>query len=151
MNTNSPSTSTRPTLKPSIDARLAIPKIPIVPDVFAPTPIIGDDSPSTSTRKSLPSRHTSLSKRTRDGDVENFPPSVPLKRSRLNDVGGEKAKERVEKAKAEAEVWRSKWLKHFPTLIFHFELGADEGQGKVLMQRILKMNAVSCYDMRRCI
>jgi hypothetical protein len=42
----------------------------------------------------------------------------------------------------EEERWRAKWIKVFPTLVFHFEIGTEES-GKGLKGRVLKMGAVS--------
>ena len=94
----------------------SIPRPSLTPDVFAPTE---DDH--------LPMRpNVSTSKRTRD--------AVPLatsKRAKVDKV-----------AKTEEAAWRSKWVKSFPTLIFHFELGT-EGHGKILENRVKAMGAVS--------
>lgn len=44
--------------------------------------------------------------------------------------------------KAEEERWTAKWIKVFPSLVFYFEIGAEEGSGKSLKSRVLKMGAV---------
>ena len=43
----------------------------------------------------------------------------------------------------EQEKWKLKWMKSFPTLTFHFEMGAQLGPGKGLVNRTTKMGAVS--------
>lgn len=45
-------------------------------------------------------------------------------------------------SKAEEERWTAKWIKVFPSLVFYFEIGAEEGSGKSLKGRVLKMGAV---------
>ena len=45
--------------------------------------------------------------------------------------------------KAEEDMWRAKWIKIFPTLVFHFEVGLGQGNGKALVNRVTKMGAVS--------
>ncbi|WWC88450.1 uncharacterized protein L201_003361 [Kwoniella dendrophila CBS 6074] len=47
----------------------------------------------------------------------------------------------VKVARAEEEKWRAKWVKVFPTLVFHFEIGAEEGAGKNLKHRVTRMGA----------
>lgn len=43
----------------------------------------------------------------------------------------------------EQDKWIGKWRKAFPSLVFHFELGVEEGIGRGLRQRVLGMGAVS--------
>lgn len=43
----------------------------------------------------------------------------------------------------EQDKWIGKWRKAFPSLVFHFELGVEEGVGRGLRQRVLGMGAVS--------
>jgi hypothetical protein len=137
VNTNSTytSTSTQSTSRPSVNARLSVPRAPLLPDVFA-----CPEDTSTSIRK--PFIFTSTSKRSRE--VENVPPES-LKRVKAEDGGKSKGDGRVltGRRSVEEEVWRAKWRRVFPGLTFHFESGAEEGQGKILKQRVLKMNAVS--------
>lgn len=45
-------------------------------------------------------------------------------------------------SRAEEEKWTAKWIKVFPSLVFYFEIGAEEGSGKSLKSRVLKMGAV---------
>lgn len=49
----------------------------------------------------------------------------------------------------EQDKWIGKWRKAFPSLVFHFELGVEEGVGRGLRQRVLGMGAVSydCYPL----
>ena len=47
--------------------------------------------------------------------------------------------------RVEEERWTTKWIKVFPTLVFHFEIGAEEGAGKSLAARVTKMGAVSYH------
>jgi hypothetical protein len=47
------------------------------------------------------------------------------------------------RARVEEDAWKTKWLKSFPNLVFHFEIGT-EGNGKVLENRVKAMGAVSC-------
>ncbi|OXM76001.1 regulatory subunit for Cdc7p protein kinase [Cryptococcus neoformans Bt63] len=44
-------------------------------------------------------------------------------------------------SRAEEEKWTAKWIKVFPSLVFYFEIGAEEGSGKSLKSRVLKMGA----------
>ncbi|KAK8858776.1 hypothetical protein IAR55_003006 [Kwoniella newhampshirensis] len=39
------------------------------------------------------------------------------------------------------EQWREKWTRAFPNLIFHFEIGAEEGPGRHLRSRVIRMGA----------
>jgi hypothetical protein len=84
-----------------------------------------------------------LGKRARDAPPARTPsasataPSAP-KRARAEEERAIAARHRLTQ-----ESWREKWLKTFPTLIFYFELGADEGVGRGLRQRVLNMGAVS--------
>jgi regulatory subunit for Cdc7p protein kinase len=48
----------------------------------------------------------------------------------------------------EEENWRAKWIKLFPGLVFHFEVGAEQGSaGRAMMNRVLKMGAVSARGL----
>jgi len=44
----------------------------------------------------------------------------------------------------EQDRWLQKWQKVFPTLVFYFDIGAEEGTGRTLRKRVLDMGAVSC-------
>jgi hypothetical protein len=85
-------------------------------------------------------------------EIEKTPPDTPVKRVKLEDGDEEKNARRkadlraaAEKRRADEDKWRKKWIKFFPTLIFHFEIGAEEGPGKALMQKLLKLDAVSVH------
>lgn len=52
-------------------------------------------------------------------------------------------------SRAEEEKWTAKWIKVFPSLVFYFEIGAEEGSGKSLKSRVLKMGAVGRSMARR--
>ncbi|WVQ85007.1 hypothetical protein IAT38_007171 [Cryptococcus sp. DSM 104549] len=47
----------------------------------------------------------------------------------------------VKTIRMEEEKWSAKWVKAFPNLVFHFEIGAEEGGGKALRSRVIKMGA----------
>lgn len=122
----SKSTTTR------LSAALSIPRPAPIPDVFAP-----------SLNASFPSRTTSLSnlsgKRSRDPGGASLSVSKRVK----VDEKRELAEATARSHKLEEEKWRAKWVKVFPTLVFHFEIGAEEGQGKSLVGRVTRMGAVS--------
>ena len=121
-------TSSRSLIKPRTVIRHPIPRPALVPDVFAV-----DTTP--------PSLYTS--KRSRDST------SLPVpKRSKLDKPDkADKDKSLLEvctgRHKAEEERWKSKWVKAFPTLVFHFEIGAETTQRKALIARVNSMGAVS--------
>ncbi len=52
-------------------------------------------------------------------------------------------------AKEEEAKWRAKWLKVFPTLTFHFEIGAEEST-KQQRHRVIKLGAVSVSSRSDC-
>jgi hypothetical protein len=93
----------------------AIPKPPQSPDVFA------DSS-------TIPGREL---KRPRE-----LVPAVPVKRPRIRE------EESARSHKLEEERWVEKWLKAFPNLVLHFEIGADEGPGKQLKAKVVRLGAV---------
>jgi hypothetical protein len=117
----------------------SIPRPAATPDVFAPDPL--------KPRSSLLTQSTvaATGKRAR----ENVNPCLPLGSSRTpgmehgHEQGSRQHAKRakVEEVKMEEERWRAKWIKVFPTLIFHFEIGAEE-VGKGLKGRVIKMGAV---------
>ena len=131
------STSTLPragTSKPA--ARVtsnSIPRPAAVPDVFA------DDKASTS----LPSNAQSTSART------GLLAATAGKRARDSAHTGAGAASTSttnpssKRARVEEDAWKTKWLKSFPNLVFHFEIGT-EGNGKMLENRVKAMGAVSC-------
>ncbi|BEI93977.1 uncharacterized protein CcaverHIS019_0604360 [Cutaneotrichosporon cavernicola] len=61
-------------------------------------------------------------------------PALPAKRSRADPSA-------VKAFRHEQEKWTAKWQAAFPTLTFHFELGAEEGQGRGLRERAIKLGA----------
>ena len=116
----------------------SIPKAPVVPDVF--TPMAGGQKRGNENRD-----------RDRDGGKEG---DRPVKRRALEEVGtitasgtnparARDSKTSRSAAESEQEKWRAKWLKSFPTLTFHFEVEAEQGIGKGLKARAIKMGAVS--------
>lgn len=111
LNANHNLNSPRP---PIPNFHTAIPKPPLIPDVF------------TITHKRSAAE---------DGG------QVQRKRRALNDVRIQD--QRAAARESEQEKWRSKWIKSFPTLTFHFDVGAQEGPGRLLKARTTKMGAVS--------
>jgi len=124
----------RSTSKPSsrLSAIKSIPRPAASPDVFAPDPSVNSTS--------RPSFLSNLSsKRLRE------PANADLaftKRVRVEEKR-ELADATAKSHKLEEEKWTAKWIKVFPTLVLHFEIGAEEGQGKSLVGRVIRMGAVS--------
>ncbi|WVR06539.1 hypothetical protein IAU60_003570 [Kwoniella sp. DSM 27419] len=119
----------------------SIPRPAVTPDVFAPDVL--RTTHHNETRSPSTPLH-SAGKRPRDVASPNLFAGI-VKRAKANgtDAGlaapvGEPV---VRSARAEEEKWRAKWVKVFPTLVFHFEIGADEGQGKTLRNRVMRMGA----------
>lgn len=121
------------TSKPSnrTSAANSIPRPVATPDVFAPC-----------SYTSFPLQSTALStppgKRSRETAAASL---FQAKRARV-DVKRESAEATARNHKSEEERWKAKWIKVFPTLVFHFEIGAEEGQGKLLVGRVVRMGAV---------
>nr|XP_019045391.1 hypothetical protein I302_05780 [Kwoniella bestiolae CBS 10118]OCF24321.1 hypothetical protein I302_05780 [Kwoniella bestiolae CBS 10118] len=109
-----------------------IPRPSATPDVFAPEIKTTPDGTSARDADAFFS-----SKRPRDLTQTHFS-SVPQKRVKVEREHIESA---VKTARAEEERWRAKWVKVFPTLVFHFEIGVEEGAGKTLRHRVSKMGA----------
>lgn len=65
---------------------------------------------------------------------ESQPATASVKRSRADPVKA---------LQYEQEQWLAKWQRAFPTLTFHFEIGADDGAGRGLKARVAKLGAVS--------
>jgi len=130
----SASTTSRSTSNPltRISAANSIPRPAPAPDVFAPSLKVSFQSRPTTTS-------TLSSKRTRDPGSGGL---SSLKRVKVEDKR-ELVKATAEIHKAEEERWRAKWVKVFPTLVFHLEIGAEEGQGRSLSGRVVRMGAVS--------
>lgn len=98
----------------------SIPQPAAVPDVFDTEP---------------PRNASALGKRPR----ERSAPATSSKRARA-----EAAALAAKSHKHEQEQWLAKWQKVFPTLVFHFEIGAEEGVvGRNLNNRVQQMGAVS--------
>ena len=110
--------------------RKSIPKPALIPDVFeaprddASTPKNGAASSSV-----LPS------KRARGSNGLSLPKRTKVEKEAVDNSTG--------RHRAEEEKWRAKWVKVFPTLVFHFEIGSDHGPRRALMARITEMGAVS--------
>lgn len=79
---------------------------------------------------------TSLGKRLRL-DQQNARDQTLSKRARAE------ASQQAARHLEEQDKWIGKWRKAFPSLVFHFELGVEEGVGRGLRQRVLGMGAVS--------
>ncbi|WWC70978.1 uncharacterized protein I206_104931 [Kwoniella pini CBS 10737] len=109
-------------------ASATIPRPSATPDVFAPEKI-------TTTQRSA-DVFLNSAKRSRDLTQTAFT-SGSAKRVKLE----REAESASRTARAEEEKWRAKWVKVFPTLVFHFEIGSEEGAGKYLKQRVTRMGA----------
>ena len=114
LNTNASRPTSRETSR--VSTSTSIPRPAPIPDVFAST-----EKGAITARVSFPN-----GKREREN-----PPQSTTKRAKVDKA-----------AKTEEEAWRSKWIKSFPTLVFHFEIGA-EGHGRMLENRVKSMGAVS--------
>ena len=79
---------------------------------------------------------TSLGKRLRL-DQQNARDQTLSKRARAE------ASQQAARHLEEQDKWIAKWRRAFPSLVFHFELGVEEGIGRGLRQRVLGMGAVS--------
>lgn len=110
----------------------SIPRPAAVPDVFAddkPSNVLPSNAQTTSARNGL--HAPSAGKRARD-------PTHPAGGSASTSTANPSTK----RARVEEDAWKTKWLKSFPNLVFHFEIGT-EGNGKVLENRVKAMGAVS--------
>jgi hypothetical protein len=137
--------SSRLSLHPKIVTyHTAIPHLPSAPDVFTPV----DYQPNLFKREAS----TSVAKRPGQDLSSSMPPKKLREPFADADsiVNGTSQTIAGKKYESEQDRWRQKWIKSFPTLIFHFEMGAEEGAGKGLKGRALKMGAVSdaCYGPR---
>ncbi|TYJ58299.1 hypothetical protein B9479_000842 [Cryptococcus floricola] len=63
------------------------------------------------------------------------------KRTKLNNERDGVSASNGKVSKADEDKWTRSWVKAFPTLIFYFEIGAEEGPGKTLRSRVIKMGA----------
>lgn len=113
LNNASTSTLTSVSRPPVPIFHTSIPKPPLVPDVFTHT---GGKRPA------------------------DYAPGESRKRRALDDV---RVQDQRAAKESDQERWRNKWIKSFPTLTFHFDVGAQEGPGRLLKARTTKMGAVS--------
>lgn len=106
----------------------AIPKPPLLPDVFTPhgQKRLNDENDEGGERPK---------KRTATNETTN------MTASNVTKARDQKLTRRD--LELEQEKWRMKWIKSFPTLTFHFEVEAEQGAGKGLKARASKMGAVS--------
>lgn len=119
-------TQTQTVTRPPVPSfQNAIPRPSLVPDVFS-----GAGGGAGSTKRSV----NALDLAAEGGDRG--------KRRVLQDIRTQDAQQRSAR-ESEQEKWRSKWMKSFPTLTFHFDVGAQDGPGRVLKARTTKMGAVS--------
>ena len=116
--------------KPLSLIRKSIPKPALIPDVFG-SPRDGSLTPKDGTASS--SVHPS--KRSRDSNAQSLPKRPKVEKETADNTSG--------RHRAEEDKWRAKWVKVFPTLVFHFEIGSDHGPRRALMTRIAEMGAVS--------
>ncbi|WVQ96551.1 hypothetical protein IAU59_003656 [Kwoniella sp. CBS 9459] len=134
-----------------------IPKPSATPDVFAPevpTSKVRDASVLQDMMRSVPGPSTSTAasvKRAREV-MQSNPNALAAaaaaasaanssKRARVASGTEHRDDTGARNARAEEEKWRAKWVKVFPTLVFHFEIGAEDGMGKTLRNRIARMGA----------
>jgi hypothetical protein len=104
-------------------------------------PNLGSASTSASARRGLTS---TVPKPVATPDVFSITPvtdkpSKSNKRQLESGATGSSKKARQD-LKAEEEAWRAKWIKGFPALTFHFELGTES---KAMEQRVKLLGAVS--------
>lgn len=111
----------RPTQRPA----KTIPRPAAAPDVFGPAPSAQPQS--------------LLGKRARGDPAATSLAAASLSKRQRAEATAIAAQSHRE----EQDRWLQKWLKVFPTLVFHFEIGAEEGAGRGLRQRVLGMGAVS--------
>ncbi|WRT67995.1 uncharacterized protein IL334_004970 [Kwoniella shivajii] len=133
MESNTPKASNREVLA-SINTNTAnksrpstlIPRPSATPDVFA-----SDNKLNNTSSTSRPVNSLFLSSK-RPRETISITLGNP-KRAKLDESA-------LKNAKAEEEKWRAKWIKVFPTLVFHFEIGAEEG-AKHMRNRVMRMGA----------
>jgi hypothetical protein len=114
--------------KPPTVYHTSIPKPPLLPDVFTPQ----------SGQKRLIDENEYGEERPRKRIATNDTAITTGNATRARD-----AKRERKDLEMEQERWRGKWIKSFPTLTFHFEVEAEQGIGKGLKARAVKMGAVS--------
>jgi hypothetical protein len=108
----------------------SIPKPPLLPDVFTPhgQKRVNDENDGEERPRKRTTTTTTTTNDTTTGN--NVARARDMKAARKD-------------VEVEQEKWRMKWIKSFPTLTFHFEVEADQGLGKALKARAIKMGAVS--------
>jgi hypothetical protein len=116
---------------PQLTIAKSIPRPAAAPDVFAPEP-----SRANATGTSAPHTATSLlGKRARDATPTAAATLAKRQRAEATALAAKSHRE-------EQDRWLQKWQKVFPTLVFHFEIGVEEGAGRGLRNRVLNMGAV---------
>lgn len=103
-----------------VKAKVQIPRPAAAPDVFAPDP-------------------PKFGKRAR---TDQTPAAATTAKRPRADAST------VKVLRYEQEQWAAKWLKAFPTLTFHFEIGTEDGAGRGLRARVTKLGAVSSPVLR---
>lgn len=136
-----PPPSSKSTSKPSASRSAilsrSVPRPPETPDVFVAPGPVGGSATGPFVSRSIYTPIASTSKRGAE-----VPPTLgSTKRIRLDQNAEQSQKGEVHKA--EEEKWRQKWLKSFTTLTLHFELGVEDGAGRLLAQRCTALGAVS--------
>jgi hypothetical protein len=108
----------------------SIPKPPLLPDVFTPhgQKRLNDENDNGDEGDERPRKRTTINEATTG--TSNITRARDMSAARKN-------------LELEQEKWRVKWIKSFPTLTFHFEVEAEQGPGKGLKARAIKMGAVS--------
>ena len=121
----------------------SIPKPPLLPDVFTPhgQKRLNDENGLDGVER--PRKRTAINENT-------------INMNTTTTTGSNVAKARDVKSarrdlEMEQEKWRMKWIKSFPTLTFHFEVEAEQGTGKGLKARAIKMGAVSRVHCQRVV
>lgn len=125
----------------------SIPKPPLLPDVFTPhgQKRVNDENENDNHGDERPRKRTTTNE---SHTTDNTNTTGTSNASKARDITRDmKARKSVE---AEQEKWRMKWIKSFPTLTFHFEVEAEQGPGKGLKARAVKMGAVSCLVLFIC-
>nr|XP_031864403.1 uncharacterized protein CI109_000317 [Kwoniella shandongensis]KAA5531475.1 hypothetical protein CI109_000317 [Kwoniella shandongensis] len=123
----------------------SIPKPSATPDVFAAEMVTNNSKSSlynsTSAQTFSLSRNGSA-KRSRDMTSTSM--MISTKRAKvegITDVTTASANAKQSGRMMEEQQWRDKWTRAFPNLVFHFEIGAEEGPGRNMRNRVLKMGA----------
>ena len=117
----------------------SIPRPAPFPDVFAPR-----DMTAPATRPTL--RDLSVNTPQQVGKrPREYASASTAKRSRVADgAAAERSRD------ATQHEWTLKWRKAFPTLVFHFEIGLEDGSARSLKPRLIKMGSVSRVFVWTC-